>query len=375
MDDVTADRTARPRGLTFGSSGLDRAALLRASSATLSAAPHARILPLWRGKPLVTRRSAAAPPDPCDAAGLGWLAPGHAMLARPGAVEAPVFLGDDDGVPRFAVDLSGWAPPEPQGGPPDSYADRSVQVHPAGPPGAGFVDLRACMTALAPRAAELAATARALLEWHRRHRFCANCGAATKPEDGGWRRGCDACGAHHFPRTDPVVIMAVTRGDAMLVGRSPGWPQGMYSLLAGYVEPGETIEAAVRREVFEETAVRVGAVQYLVSQPWPFPASLMLACHGAAESTEIRIDPAEVEDAQWVPRARMLEIHAGRDPEMSAARPGAVARFVIERWLAGALSAPAPWYDPLPASDGGAARPDAPAPAAARAGMGGGRWS
>jgi NAD+ diphosphatase len=124
----------------------------------------------------------------------------------------------------------------------------------------------------------------------------------------------------------------------MLVGRQPVWPAGMYSLLAGFVEPGETIEAAVRREVLEEAGIAVGRVGYVISQPWPFPASLMLACHGIALSREITVDPDELEDARWVSRERMLDIHAGRDPEMTAARPGAVARFVIDRWLAGALA-------------------------------------
>ena len=198
----------------------------------------------------------------------------------------------------------------------------------------------AAETRLSAREAEFAATARALVMWHASHMFCAMCGAASVPAQGGWQRACAACGARHFPRTDPVVIMAVTCGNAMLVGRQPFWPAGMYSLLAGFVEPGETVEAAVRREVLEEAGITVGPVGYVVSQPWPFPASLMLACHGVAHDRAITVDPGELADAQWVSRERMLDIHAGRDPEMSAARPGAVARFVIERWLAGALEPP-----------------------------------
>lgn len=317
-------------GVTFGSSGLDRAAHLRGDAARIAALatdPAARVLPLWRGKPLHAGRGL-----------LGWLG-----MAQPGleaAAEPAIFLGLDEAGPRFALDLSAWVPAELPEGALDRFVDTSEQVHPDFPEGHRFAELRGSMTRLSARDAELAATARALVMWHARHRFCANCGAPTAPAKAGWQRECPACGAAHFPRTDPVVIMAVTHGNDMLVGRSAGWPEGMYSLLAGFIEPGETVEAAVRREVFEETGVRIGAVRFLVSQPWPFPASLMLACHGLAESREITVDPDEIEDARWVPREEMLEAVAGMHPGMTAARPGAVARFVIERWLAGRLDEP-----------------------------------
>jgi NAD+ diphosphatase len=153
----------------------------------------------------------------------------------------------------------------------------------------------------------------------------------------GWQRDCPACGAHHFPRTDPVVIMLITHGNAVLLGRSPGWPEGMYSLLAGFVEPGETLEAAVRREVYEETNVRVGPVSYLASQPWPFPASLMFGCAGEALTTEITIDPQEIEDALWVSREDMVSVFAGQHPDILPARKGAIAHFLLENWLADRL--------------------------------------
>jgi len=153
----------------------------------------------------------------------------------------------------------------------------------------------------------------------------------------GWQRNCPACGAHHFPRTDPVVIMLVTRGNSVLIGRSPGWPDGMYSLLAGFVEPGETLEAAVRREVFEETGVRVGPVRYLASQPWPFPASLMFGCQGEALEGAITIDPAEIEDALWLTREEMVTVMAAAHPRIRAPRRGAIAHFLAEAWLADRL--------------------------------------
>ena len=131
--------------------------------------------------------------------------------------------------------------------------------------------------------------------------------------------------------------MLITRGNSVLMGRSPAWPEGMYSLLAGFVEPGEPIEAAVRREVFEEAGVRVGEVSYLSSQPWPFPSSLMFGCWGHATSEEITIDPEEIEAAKWVTREEMMAAIAGNDPEMKPARQGSIARFLIENWLADTL--------------------------------------
>lgn len=318
-------------GLTFGGSGLNRHAVLRGDAAGLDKAladPSARVLPLWRDKPLVCGAE--------QVEGLGWV-----PLQTPGLGVGlpPIFLGlEDDGAPRFAIDLSAWQPPVPPEGPMDGFLDQSEQVHPDFPEGTRFAELRACMTRLSARDAELAASARALTSWHARHGFCAKCGAATVPAQAGWQRNCPACGTHHFPRTDPVVIMLITRGNSVLLGRSPGWPEGMYSLLAGFVEPGETLEAAVRREVFEEAGVTVGRVDYVVSQPWPFPASLMMACRGEALDQDITIDPVEIEDARWVSREDLMAAHQGTHPEITAARPGAVARFVLELWLADELS-------------------------------------
>jgi NAD+ diphosphatase len=153
----------------------------------------------------------------------------------------------------------------------------------------------------------------------------------------GWQRNCPACTTSHFPRTDPVVIMLVTRGNQLLLGRNAIWPEGMYSLLAGFVEPGETIEAAVRREVFEETGVRCGPVRYLASQPWPFPASLMIGCQAEATTQAITIDPVEIEEALWISREALLEVMAGQHPKIKAPRKGAIAGFLIGKWLADQL--------------------------------------
>lgn len=308
--------------VTFGGSGLDRAAEMRGQAVALAKQGDARAILLWRGKPLIAGDS------------LLRLAMDHPVMA--GAAAGQVFLGREDGAPVFAADLSAWEPEGQTAETLNSFLDPSEQTHPA-VPDAVFAELRANMTRLSARDAELAATARAVLEWHRTHRFCARCGAESQMAMGGWQRDCAACGGHHFPRTDPVVIMLITHGNAVLVGRSPGWPEGMYSLLAGFVEPGETIEAAVRREVFEETGVRVGAVSYLSSQPWPFPASLMLGCSGEALNTELTIDPDEIEDAMWVTREDMADAFAGNHPEMLPARKGAIAHFLLQAWLSDRL--------------------------------------
>lgn len=310
--------------VTFGGSGLDRAAELRADPARLAELLNeGSVLPIWRGKPLVDKGES-----------LGWVKAASPVLA---GVEDLVFLGLDEGTPRFAADISHWSPEAGAEAVEQGFFDPTEQRHPSLPAHLAFLELRGVMTALSARDAELAATAKAVLHWHRAHGFCATCGAASRPAMGGWQRDCPACGTHHFPRTDPVVIMLITQGNRVLVGRNANWPEGMYSLLAGFVEPGETLEAAVRREVLEEAGIHVGAVRYLSSQPWPFPASLMFGCAGEALSEEIRIDPAELEDACWVSREEMVLAMAGRHPRIKPARRGAIAHFLIANWLADRL--------------------------------------
>ena len=177
------------------------------------------------------------------------------------------------------------------------------------------------------------AMAKSLLDWHRRHRFCSTCGAASAPAQAGFRRDCTACGTQHFPRTDPVVIMLISDGDRCLLGRQPRFVPGMYSCLAGFLEPGETIEDAVRRETFEEAGIRVGAVSYVLSQPWPFPSSLMIGCIGEALTRDITIDREELEDARWFPKDEIRLMVERRHPdELFAATPIAIAHHLIRHW-------------------------------------------
>jgi NAD+ diphosphatase len=222
--------------------------------------------------------------------------------------ESALFLGVIDGVAYFAAEL-----------------EDPVQAT------LPLVDLRSVGPVLPPHEAGLLASARALLHWHSTHRFCGSCGSATLPAQGGHARTCPQCGREHFPRTDPAVIVLVTHGDQALLGRSPRFPPGMYSTLAGFVEPGESLEQAVEREIEEEAGIRLRTIQYRSSQPWPFPQSLMLGFRAEAETAQLRIDQDELEDALWIPRPILA------DPERSPVllpREDSIARFLIEEWLA-----------------------------------------
>jgi NAD+ diphosphatase len=178
------------------------------------------------------------------------------------------------------------------------------------------------------------AEAKALLHWHARHRFCSNCGAPTRNVEGGWRRDCPSCRALHFPRTDPVVIMLAIAGERCLLGRSHRFQSGMWSCLAGFVEPGETVEEAVRRETHEEAGIVCGEVAYFASQPWPFPMSLMIGCHAQARSREITIDRTELDDARWFDREEVALMLSGRHPQgLTAPLPHAIAHHILRAWV------------------------------------------
>lgn len=184
-----------------------------------------------------------------------------------------------------------------------------------------------------PEDAALWGTARSLIEWHNRHPFCSKCGTATAVFRAGWGRRCSACDAEHYPRVDPVVIMLAEHEDRVLLGRQPQYPPGRYSALAGFVEPGESIEEAVARELHEEAGIRVGAVRYVASQPWPFPGSLMIACIGEAQSDALTIDRTELEDAGWFDRSA-VEAALGGDPDAPFQAPPhfAIAHTLLAHW-------------------------------------------
>jgi len=189
------------------------------------------------------------------------------------------------------------------------------------------------LAALGPQDMAIYGAARSLLDWHGRHRFCGKCGSPTQPHRAGWGRQCTRCQSEHFPRVDPVVIMLAEHGGHALVGRQASWPAGRYSALAGFLEPGETMEEAVARELFEEAGVRATQVRYVTSQPWPFPAQLMLACLAQVDSAELTIANDEIEDAIWVSKDEVRAALAGQAGARFLAPPAyAVAHSLLQHW-------------------------------------------
>jgi len=286
--------------IAFAGAGLDRADHIRSDPAALEGLMdwRARLLRLDGLDPVI---------DPEGR--LSW-----GTLGDAGADSELVFLGMGEGKACFAE-----VPPALNG-----------SVAPANP------RLWAAMSAL--DSAELATYggARALVDWHARHRFCARCGAPTKLAKGGWQRNCtgEACDAQHFPRVDPVTIMLVEHEGNVLLGRQPRFPPRRFSALAGFVEPGETIEEAVAREIHEEAGVRVRDVIYVASQPWPFPSSLMIACHSHTDDPAITIDTTELDEADWFTRAEVVQAMAGDETaRFIAPPPFAVAHHLLKWWL------------------------------------------
>jgi len=260
--------------IAFISSELDRRADLRTDQGRLSE--------------LVADRAARIV---CLAGDQVWTRGAQLAFAPPGAVGEALFLGiDPTGAPWFAA-------PAPEG----------VEL----------TSLRNLMLAHDVPARELSilAQARSVLGWHTSHRFCSKCGQETTMLDAGYRRNCNACHVDHFPRTDPVVIMAIVEGDAILLGRQPAWARGLYSALAGFLEPGETIEQAVVREAREEAGVSVEDIRYVASQPWPFPSSLMIGMTARACSRELVVDNSELEDAAWFSKDKVQMMLAGTHPD------------------------------------------------------------
>jgi NAD+ diphosphatase len=273
----------------FGGPGLDRADALRADVAAMeafAAHPEARELKWCDGFPELTPEG---------------------RLAWRSVESADLFLGLNGEIPCFSA------------------------IHEASRSAWAAFPLLAI---LEPDEAPLFAAALSLAGWHSRHRFCANCGSQTEVVRGGWSRHCPVCSADHFPRVDPVVIMITEHEGHLLLGRQPQYPPGRYSALAGFVEVGETIEAAVARELYEEAGVQVRDVTYLASQPWPFPSSLMIGCAATANDKELKIDTTELEDARWFSRTEISAALAGApDAPFQPPPKAAIARTLLEHWL------------------------------------------
>ena len=297
---------SRPNAYT--GSPLDRASQLRTDAAWVAetlADPTTRFVPVWRGQTLFQTAADGTPeavfPAGLAVAGFGW-----------------ALLGIADGAATFALDLS---------------AAEDPAAHVAGS-GGTFADLRTVGAGLPADQAAILAHARGLMHWRSRHRFCGVCGAACEPQSAGNVMACTACKVHHFPRTDPAVIMLVERGDSVLLGHSARFPNSvMYSTLAGFVEPGESLEEAVAREVLEESGIAVGRVRYHSSQPWPFPGSIMLGFYAEGLTEEIVRNDEELTDARWFTRAQLREPKAHG---FALPRADSIARRLIEDWMAAA---------------------------------------
>ncbi|HEY2260627.1 MAG TPA: NAD(+) diphosphatase [Solirubrobacteraceae bacterium] len=248
------------------------------------------------------------------------------LRTRPSAdhLRQPILLGLDDGRPLFAVDLDGLGD-----GAASTEGDGVASAD-----GARVISLRDAGTLLPHPEAGLAAYLTALLNWHRRHRFCANCGAATEIAEAGYSRHCPRCGATHFPRTDPVVIMTVEHRDRLLLGRRAGWPAGRLSVLAGFVSPGESAEEAVVREVQEESGIVARDPVFVSSQPWPFPASLMLGFHAVADGGEPQARDDELDEVHWLDLEAVKRAIRDENPDFKLPPAVSIARFLIEHWVA-----------------------------------------
>jgi NAD+ diphosphatase len=272
--------------------------------------PGTRILPMWKLNVLISRNSAPA---------LGWVGP--ELLDRvPKQAPFPVLLGLRDGVAHFAVDVSGIEDPASLG-----LAS-----------GFKFEEARAAAADVSAQETGIIAQAKAQIDWHVRHRFCSVCGTQTVPERGGLQRHCLNCGALHFPRTDPVVIMLVHKGDRCILGQTRARASaGFYSCLAGFMDQGETIEEAVRREVREEAGLELAEIRYHSSQPWPFPSSLMIGCHAEAATETIHFDAEEMTDVRWYSREDALAALNGKHPSLKVPGPIAIAHHLIKAWATG----------------------------------------
>jgi len=304
--------------IPFAGNPLNRASEKRTDSNWIESKrrdPSSLVLPMRRLEPFLLEPKKSGTPLE-----LGLLRPEIVdSLAHAGA--PCIFLGLDGDRAVFALDVS-------EAGDPAN----------AGPlVGLGyFSDARTAAQMVSIKDSAIIAQAKAMIDWHQRHGFCPRCGAPTKMVDAGYRRLCDQCKAEHFPRVDPVVIMLATHGEACLVGRGKQFPRGMFSALAGFVEPGETIEEAVRRELMEEATLKVGEVTYFATQPWPFPSSLMIGCFAKAESRDAKADENELAEVRWIERSIARELIEGKQVrDLRVPPPIAIAHHLIKTWALG----------------------------------------
>jgi NAD+ diphosphatase len=304
--------------IPFAGSPLNRASEKRTDSNWIESKrrePSALVLPLWRLQPFMLGPENSEPPIELGLVRAGIVEP----LVEAGAL--CIFLGLDGDRAVFAIDV-------PEAGDPATVGPLAGLGY--------FRDARAAGSMVSIEHAAIIAHAKAMIDWHQRHGFCPRCGAPTKIMDAGYRRLCGKCNAEHFPRVDPVVIMLASYGEACLVGRGKQFPPGMFSALAGFVEPGETVEEAVRRELMEEASVKVGEVTYYATQPWPFPSSLMIGCFAKAESRDAKVDENELAEVRWLERSAARELIEGKQVDgVRVPPPIAIAHHLIKTWALG----------------------------------------
>jgi NAD+ diphosphatase len=277
--------------------------------------PSSRIFPMWKLQPFLLGPENADPPYE-----LGFFKP-EAIDVIAGEGTICIFLGVDGDRALFALEIPDEKDPTKDG----PLARLGF-----------FRDARLAGQMVPIRDSGIIAQAKAMIDWHQRHGFCPKCGTRTKIMDAGYRRLCDKCNSEHFPRVDPVVIMLATHGEACLVGRGKLFPQGMFSALAGFIEPGETIEEAVRRELMEEASVKVGEVSYYATQPWPFPSSLMIGCFAKAESRDFKADETELAEVRWIERKVARDLIEGKRIDGIMVPPSvAIAHHLIKAFALG----------------------------------------
>jgi NAD+ diphosphatase len=303
-------QTSAPKTLPFAGSPLNRCENLRRDSVAMRAmqqSERALFLPLWRDQVFILHDGTLALVQGAALESLDIREPGPVFLGTMGKTEQPWLA--------FAIKET------------SEISEDFVLT------GLGeWVNLRAAAPQLSLADLAIVGRASALLGWHNRHRFCANCGVMTTSAEGGIKRECADCGTEHFPRTDPVVIMLAVNGDQCLMGRQAGWPEHTYSALAGFVEQGESLEEACAREIGEEAGIDIGAVRYVLSQPWPFPSSLMIGLLAQALSETITLDD-ELEDARWFSRDEVQAMLAGTHAQFNAPMTFSAAHHLLQAWV------------------------------------------
>lgn len=313
--------------LAFSGQKIDKASHLRKDGQAiqrLASSPEALNLIIWKGKILFERRQ-----DECR---IRYIRLNHGLLQQADRI---AFLGFiEERCPIFLYKLPNWESKK------DEYNDTSLKffddhenTHPLLPAHNRFIDLKKVLSVIRKTDLDICGIAKSLFHWQENNKYCSRCGKLNEVFENGWELSCIECKVKAFPRTDPVVIMLIEREGSILLGRSSFWPKGMYSCLAGFLEPGECIEDAVRRETFEEVGIKLESVDYVTNQFWPFPHSLMIGCRARARRKNLTIDHSELEQARWFKREELILLQKDKSSKLKLARRGTIANHLIEDWI------------------------------------------